>query len=80
VQPAGFEGVQLRPAPEMAPDPVPDDAAVNVQVLGSNFAETYFALLMSTVHAFGVPVTGVHPDQLLKTELPSGVAVSVTTL
>jgi hypothetical protein len=32
------------------------------------------------VQVLGAPVTGVHPDQLLNTELAPGVAVSVTVL
>jgi hypothetical protein len=79
-QPPGFDGVQLRPAPVMAPAPVPVSLALRGHVLGSNRAVTAFALLTSTVHAFGVPVTGVQPVQLLNTEFASGVAVSVTTL
>jgi hypothetical protein len=80
VHPSDEPVVQLRPAPAMVPAPFPVVAAMSVQVLGSNWAETYFAALMVTVQTFGEPLTGVHPDQLLKTELASGVAVSVTVL
>jgi hypothetical protein len=80
VQPSVDPVVQLRPPPLMVPTPVPDVAAVSGHVLGSNRADTAFAALTLTVQTFGVSAAGIQPDQLLNTELASGVAVSVTVV
>jgi hypothetical protein len=80
VHPAVEPVVQLRPAPEIVPTPVPSVEALSANVLVSNFAETYFAPLIETVQLAGAPATGVQPVQLLKTELASGVAVNVTVV
>jgi hypothetical protein len=45
-------------------------------VLGANVAVTVFAALIATVQTF--PETLVHPDQLVRMELASGVAVRTT--
>ena len=49
---------------------------VSVYVAGWNVAVAVFAPVIVAVHVF--PLTLVQPDQLLKSELPSGTAVSVT--
>jgi hypothetical protein len=49
---------------------------VSGYVVGWNVAVTVFAAVIVTVHV--VPLADVQPDQLFRSELPSGVAVRVT--
>jgi hypothetical protein len=64
------------PSPVTVPLPVPDVLAVRTKVLGAKVAVTVFAALIATVQTFSE--TLVHPDQLARMELASGVAVRIT--
>ena len=67
---------QAMPGPVTVPVPVPVATVVSRYVDGWKVAVTFFAAVMETVQL--VPAYVLQPDQLLKIDDPSGVAVRVT--
>jgi hypothetical protein len=78
VQPAVEPDAQATPGPVTVPAPGPFGFTVSGHVLGWNVAYTVRAPPTLTVQL--APETVRHPDQPAKTELPSGVATSVTSV
>jgi len=68
--------VQLRPVPLMVPLPLPIGYVVSVYLAGAKLAYTHRSPGIETVHVVAVPLH--EPDQPVKIEFASGVAVSVT--
>src|SRR5690242_3723200 len=69
---------QARPAPVIEPAPVPVALAFRANALGSNLAETYRGAVIESVQT--APDDDVHPDQVLRTEALSGVAVTLAVV